>query len=773
VRSILTAITIAIGVAGIGTLAIPSILDRAMADRVARHRIFDAWVATVDVPVDGPRLAELRAVPNVSDLEARAVFRTRIRVGARRADALVIGVPDFARQTVDAVEVVSGRVPAEGEALVDPAARRAGRWTGGTRVRLVDSAGRETSLAVVGQGQSLEYTAEGDVRGAVVVYAPERSVEQLAGFRGPNAFAVHFRDRGSAAVETTLTELHARLDAVVGRNSFLGLPLVRPGDTWPGQDGVQKYDTFLLVIAAVAMASSIYLIANTMNTLVSEQRREIGIMKALGGRRRTIYGSFLRTAALFGLAGGIAGAVLSVVTANVMARYVGGLMGVRPGIALPVGVATVALATAVVVAIVAALPALRRANAVNVREALGDEAAASYGRFPLDRLLRRVHAGPMATIGLRSVTRRPGRTASTALQVAVAVAVIITFLSLRHKAVALTTQTWQQLTQDLDVRADTTSKPLDASTLAGVRAVPGVAGVETVFTTAFAVGGERLEAWGLAPGATLYRPKVVDGRWLAPADSADGGGRVAVVGSAIARLRHLTVGGPVDADTPGGVVRFTVVGIDDSLMNNGRSFFVPLATMRSIVGDPAAANSYWVTSVDHADAAVDRLAARIEQQLVASGHSVGVDILHVRRAENVAAGRSITQSITAFGLLIVAISMIGLVNAVTMNVIDRTREVGVLRCIGGRARDLGRAFRVEGLLVSVTGWAVGVPLGYVGARLLTQVVFEVFDFRYRFEFLTMTIPITLAGAVLLSTVVLVVPVRRATRLHPGAALRYQ
>jgi hypothetical protein len=183
----------------------------------------------------------------VSDLEARAVFRTRIRVGARRADALVNGVPDFARQTVDAVEVVSGRVPAEGEALVDPAARRAGRWTGGTRVRLVDSAGRVSSLAVVGQGQSLEYTAEGDVRGAVVVYAPERSVEQLAGFRGPNAFAVHFRDRGSAAVETTLTELHARLDAVVGRNSFLGLPLVRPGDTWPGQDGVQKYDTFLLV----------------------------------------------------------------------------------------------------------------------------------------------------------------------------------------------------------------------------------------------------------------------------------------------------------------------------------------------------------------------------------------------------------------------------------------------------------------------------------------------------------------------------------------------
>ena len=53
--------------------------------------------------------------------------------------------------------------------------------------------------------------------------------------------------------------------------------------------------------------------------------------------------------------------------------------------------------------------------------------------------------------------------------------------------------------------------------------------------------------------------------------------------------------------------------------------------------------------------------------------------------------------VQGIGLLIVAISMLGLVNAITMDIIERTREIGVLRCLGARARDLRRIFRTETL----------------------------------------------------------------------------
>ncbi len=57
------------------------------------------------------------------------------------------------------------------------------------------------------------------------------------------------------------------------------------------------------------------------------------------------------------------------------------------------------------------------------------------------------------------------------------------------------------------------------------------------------------------------------------------------------------------------------------------------------------------------------------------------------------------------GFLIVAISMIGLVSAITMNVLERTREIGILRCLGARGRDIRRIFATEGLVLALVGLA--------------------------------------------------------------------
>ena len=54
-------------------------------------------------------------------------------------------------------------------------------------------------------------------------------------------------------------------------------------------------------------------------------------------------------------------------------------------------------------------------------------------------------------------------------------------------------------------------------------------------------------------------------------------------------------------------------------------------------------------------------------------------------------------SITVLGFLIVAMSMVGLANAITMSIIERTREIGILRCVGARARDVRRIFATEGV----------------------------------------------------------------------------
>ena len=126
------------------------------------------------------------------------------------------------------------------------------------------------------------------------------------------------------------------------------------------------------------------------------------------------------------------------------------------------------------------------------------------------------------------------------------------------------------------------------------------------------------------------------------------------------------------------------------------------------------------------------------------------------------------------GIPIVAIGMIGLVNAMTMNVIERTREIGILRSIGARARDVRKIFRFEALVIAVVGWVLAVPFGWLIGAALTWIVTELFNYGtvpYKFP-LRYTV-FALAVTIVLAWIVVIGPVRRAARLRPGDALRYE
>ena len=110
--------------------------------------------------------------------------------------------------------------------------------------------------------------------------------------------------------------------------------------------------------------------------------------------------------------------------------------------------------------------------------------------------------------------------------------------------------------------------------------------------------------------------------------------------------------------------------------------------------------------------------------------------------------------------------MVGLVNAITMNVLERTREIGVLRCIGARARDIRRIFAAEGLVVSLAGWLLGIPVGYAFARLLNWLLLEVVGIEFTFTFPPLNILIALVG-----TVVLALLIMRSRSGGPSASSR--
>ncbi|MGZ4338055.1 MAG: ABC transporter permease [Gaiellaceae bacterium] len=116
--------------------------------------------------------------------------------------------------------------------------------------------------------------------------------------------------------------------------------------------------------------------------------------------------------------------------------------------------------------------------------------------------------------------------------------------------------------------------------------------------------------------------------------------------------------------------------------------------------------------------------------------------------------------------------MTGLANALTMSVLERTREIGILRSIGARARDIRRIFSAETLTLALTGWLIGVPLGYLLDVFLVWLVRNVVNVSITLAFPAGNLVLALIGTVLLALLVTVLPIRRAVRYRPGDALRY-
>src|SRR6478735_10061916 len=180
--------------------------------------------------------------------------------------------------------------------------------------------------------------------GAVVVYTTPATVAALSGTSGFSTLAFRLRDTSPAAANATVADIRDYLDAHTAFSGFADLPTVRaPGD-WPGRSMFRKFSQLLYVLTALALLSALVLIVSTMSTLVGEQTREIGQMKAIGGTGRQIAFIYLRTALILGAIASVLGAGLGVAIANVIDNYFGSLMYGTPAqlaVDVPVLVASV------------------------------------------------------------------------------------------------------------------------------------------------------------------------------------------------------------------------------------------------------------------------------------------------------------------------------------------------------------------------------------------------------------------------------------------------
>jgi putative ABC transport system permease protein len=282
-------------------------------------------------------------------------------------------------------------------------------------------------------------------------------------------------------------------------------------------------------------------------------------------------------------------------------------------------------------------------------------------------------------------------------------------------------------------------------------------------------------AWGL-DARPLYSYRLSAGRWFTTADITAHAGAAStpvVLGPGVAHATHAAVGRVLLLGMATGSVRARVIGIDTVPTNGGDTIYFPLPTLERLDGGPGTADSIWVSAASTTHAAIDALAANLTRRLGAAGYAVTTSKIYVIEAQDTAAERGVLTIVELLGLLVVAIMLMGLVSSLSMGVFERTREIGILRCVGGRARNIRRVFSAEAAALAIVGWLFGVLLGWLIYLGLLAVVRNSVQISLPDEF-PPVIPLgVLVGVLVLTLLVIRGPLRRATRIQPGTALRYQ
>ena len=769
-RAAFTVAALAIAVASLGLFALPTLMNRAMNREIAANKLADVTITVKPLALTAAQLRALGQLPNVAAFDPEATFSTLNRAGWR---TVLIGKTSFPHQTVDAVTVTTGSSPGPGAVLSDVQNAATGRGVGGVggRVQLLAGNGKWVALPVSGQGRNLNGGQNVVQNTVAVLYATAPTVAALSGTPGFTQLAFRLHDTSGAATGRTVTTIRRYLETVPAFTGFSDLPQTRSHGDWPGKSNFTKITSMLYVVTLLALFGALVLLSSTMSTLIGEQTPEIATMKAIGAGRAQIRRIYLRTAVLLGALGAIAGAVLGILLSWALTAYfASSLFAISAPFSVDAPVVVASIVLGVIGPALAALPAVRRAARLPLAQTLQAAGSATGPEGRLDRLLRHARFLPRtAQIGLRGIARRRRRSVTTALQVSLAVATLLAFLSLATSVRNTVNESWNSYHYDISA-GSTMSQALPRSTGSLIASIPGVARVQPWLSNSVKLGGQAGHVWAL-PDRPMYSFHLVSGRLLTPADTRTQA-HVVVVEQNIARVSGTHLGQRVTVHTTAGDVPFTVVGIVSDQQDNGTVLYIPLTTMQSVLHTPGAVNAYWIQTTSASHSVIDTTNKRLEDAFAAHGVQMTTQKEYVGAANDRATYRGITTAINVLGLLIVAISLVALINTLTMVVLERTREIGILRCIGAHARDVRRIFATEGLTVAVAGWLVGIPLGFGLAHAVVTLAENVVNEHLLFTFPALNIPIALFGTLVLALLVMQIPLRRAVRFKPGEALRY-
>ncbi len=714
-RSLLVVAAIAVGVFAVGSvLASYSILTREMdASYVATNPA--SAVLTLD-EVSDELVAAVAQRPEFATAEARRELSLRIDSGSGELrDMRLIVIRDFDAIRVARVTSEDGAwPPAPDELLIERAALTEVGVSIDDTVTLTAAKGGTATFTVAGSAYDPGQTPAW-IEGRGLGYVTPAGLARLGLAPTLDQLLVVATDSGAGIEQLRLLARDLATDLEAQGISVRQVEVPTPGEH-PNSEVMGTLLFLLGAFGALALILSALLVSTVVSALIGREVQQIAIMKTIGGRTRQIAAIYLAGVAALGAVALVVGLPLGIMAGRAYASFIAGRLNFDiASYGVDHWVYLLQIAAALLIPALAALLPVLRGSRITIRDGLAaDSVTASPAAI---RLLARLGGLPRPVLlGLRNSVRRQGRLALTVLSLAFGGAVFM--VALNAGAGWNRTIDTEFDSRGFDLQLQIT--PSENTPTLSTSDLPGAAALELWRATEASLGdgsgvdGASLLLLAQPADSSMARYPLIEGRRLRSGDT-----NAIVVNHGLAETRpDIAVGGTLTANIDGDDVTFEVVGIVRQFADRGIGY----------VSDARLDEVATATTLVLVDAALevgslDELARSVERALAAEGFELAA-------ASTAAEERQVYDDhwilivgmLMAMAVLVAAVGGIGMASTMSLNVIERRREIGVMRAVGAGTWTVLQVVLVEGLLIGILSWIVALSLSVPLTLLVGNVI---------------------------------------------------
>ncbi|UCC54813.1 MAG: ABC transporter permease [Anaerolineaceae bacterium] len=779
-RTLLVVLSIAIGVFAVGMVANAYLLlDEATN---SGYRVTNPSSAFLLVTPFKPELVDtIRDMPEVLEAEGRIVLDVRLKLGGHWYTASLSAL-EYEESRINLIDPVQGApIPGERQLLIDRTALALTDFTMGEQVIVEMGDGRRYEMPIAGAVR--DQNANPSINsGHINIYTTIDTIEWLGESSDFNQFlyvAVENKDD-----PVYIKALTGRVKDKIERSGHLvlsSLVFAEPGVS-PVKFIIETIRSVLGILALVSLALSAILVFNTMSALIMRQVKFIGIMKSVGAKTRDLVRMYLMLVTAYGLLAFLLAVPAAIWAAFKFAQFIASpaLLDLSlPPLFVSPFVLLLELSVSLLVPILAAIPAIMRGTRVTVHAALNFQGLSEedFSGTMLERVIERIRfmTGPWL-LSLGNILRDRRRAALTLGTLILGGAVFIGVLSVSASSNQTVAEMGQEYRFDIQVDFE---RPYRLPVIERhALAIPGVERVEGWASANGAIVNEQDEEGNnmtiLAPpaGSVLTHPKIIDGRWLQPGDE-----NALVIDTSLLREDpNLAVGDEIVLKIAGQEEPWTIIGVYQSLgVKVWYESYANYEYVSRLTGAIDQTSHVQLVTTYHDALFQEQMASTVETAFREHG-------LRVSSIETSSALRGIQEDqfdivvnvLMIMALLITLVGGLGLAGTMSINVLERTREIGVMRALGATDGTVVWVVLMEGVLMALLSWLASILLAVPVGKLLSRQVGS--DFANGPLTFVYSIPgalFWLALVVVIAIVASYIPARNASRLTVRDVLAYE